>query len=229
MEQKIKKIKHHFIGFILVAAVFAGIIYYACSFPKTMELLDEAAEKILKIAGIESDINVFSDFSEFSKKTVEKAIYWAEVIKENINERTADGKKLPVAIITCAAKFPSEGKWITSGFGFRKDPISGETGMHNGIDIAASYGSDVVAAWSGKVIETGFDDIFGNYIILEHSDGFLTKYCHLSAVSTEENAFVKAGEKIGEAGSTGRSTGSHLHFEVLVGGRNIDPKECLEL
>lgn len=227
MENKAKK--HIFLKMILVLLVLAGIIYYAYSFPTTMALLDEAVNKIIKTAGIESEFDVFSGFSDFSKEAVEAAVYWAEVIKENIEGNLPEGKELPLAVITCAAKFPSEGGNITSGFGEREDPISGESGNHNGIDIAAAFGSNVTAAWPGTVTETGFNEIYGNYIVMKHSDGFYTKYCHLSVVTATKGDFLNVGEKIGEAGSTGRSTGSHLHFEVSIGGRNIDPKECLGL
>ncbi|MBQ7875156.1 MAG: M23 family metallopeptidase [Oscillospiraceae bacterium] len=229
MEQKTGNKRHYFLKAILLIAAFAGIIYYAFSFPTTMKLLDEAVGKILKTAGIETEFSAFSDFSEFSKETVEKALYLIEILKNNAEENVADGKKIPVAIITCAAKFPSEGERITSDFGEREDPISGENGDHNGIDIAAAFGSEVTAAWPGIVAETGFDEIYGNYVVIEHSEGFFTKYCHLSVIKAANKAFVNAGEKIGEAGSTGRSTGSHLHFEVSIGGRNIDPKECFGL
>lgn len=229
MEQKTKKKNYYFIKFVLLIAVFVFIVYYAYSFPKTMELLDEAAEKAIRMIGIEKDINIFSAFSEFSKETAETAIYWAEVIKENISGMKADGKKLPVAVITCAAKFPSEGKYITSGFGKRKDPFSGKDNVHTGIDIAAPSGSSVISAWPGLVLESGFDEIYGNYIIVEHSEDFFTKYCHLSSVTKIKNDFINAGEKIGEVGNTGRSTGNHLHFEISIGGINIDPMECFEI
>lgn len=229
MERKTKKKRYILLKLLFAAAIFWGAVYYAYSFPRTMELLDKAVNGIAGTVGIDAEFDAFSDFSDFSKKAVEKAFYFAEVIKENIEGNLPEGKALPFAVITCAAEFPSEGETVTSGFGERISPISGKSEMHTGIDIAAAFGSDVKAAWPGKITETGFDEIYGNYVIIEHSEGFFTKYCHLSAVSTEKNAFVKSGEKIGEAGSTGRSTGSHLHFEVLVGGRNIDPKECLEL
>lgn len=226
MENKPKK--HIFIKIIIVLAVFAGILYYAYSFPRTMELLDEAVSKIIKTAGIETETEIFSKFSAFSKETVEKAIYWVEVIEENIKGNLPKGKKVFTSLITCAAKFPAEEEKVTSTFGKRINPISGTDEIHNGIDISAAMGSAVFSAWPGKVIETGFDEIYGNYILIEHSEGFLTKYCHLSKIGAAVGDFIKAGEKIGEAGSTGWSTGSHLHFEVYVGGKNIDPGECFE-
>ena len=150
-------------------------------------------------------------------------------IINNIENNYEENGKLPLVVFSCSADFPVETNLITSDFGSRKDPFSGKEDIHTGIDIAAEEGSDVVAAWPGKIMETGFDDIYGNYIIIEHSNDFYTKYCHLSKICVEENEYVLAKEKIGEAGNTGRSTGSHLHFEVMVDGVKIDPMECFEL
>ena len=86
----------------------------------------------------------------------------------------------------------------------------------------------IVSNALGSTIDNS-SSIYGKYIIMEHSKGFFTKYCHLSEITVKKGDFVLSGSKIGEAGSTGRSTGSHLHFEVIIDGRNIDPKECFEL
>ena len=155
-------------------------------------------------------------------------LYLIDIIKWNTEEKNFDTSPLPVAVITNAASFPSEGKTVTSGFGERINPISDNPEKHLGIDIAAPMGSGIFAAWPGKIEETGFDNIYGNYIVIKHSKNFYTRYCHLSKITCEEEDFIKAKDKIGEAGSTGFSTGSHLHFEVIVDGIHIDPKECFE-
>ncbi|MBR5872495.1 MAG: M23 family metallopeptidase, partial [Oscillospiraceae bacterium] len=154
--------------------------------------------------------------------------YYFELIEENLKGSFEEIKPISEFIITSAAKFPVESKNITSTFGKREDPFLKNESYHNGIDISAPLGSDICSAWPGIILETSFDEIYGNYVIIEHSEEFFTKYCHLSKICAEEKNFVNAGEKIGEAGSTGRSTGSHLHFEVIINGINIDPKECLE-
>lgn len=220
------------VGFIiktaLASVLICGIFVYAYKFPVTMKLLDNNLNKFAAYAGIEAKTNFFSSFSEFSHKTVDFVLYWYETAKNNL-EDSFEGEKISSSFVfSCAADFPLENKSITSEFGERKDPFSGELINHNGIDVAAAYGSPVTAAWPGKVFEVGYDDVYGNYVVIEHSKGFFTKYCHLSKVLCEEGKFASSGEKIGEVGSTGRSTGNHLHFEVEVGGTKIDPKECFE-
>ena len=224
--KKIKK--YYFIKFLFLLVLTAGIILYSSSFPATMKLLDSNVEKIINLSGNEIEFDFFSDLSAFSDKIINNAKYLIEVIIYNF-EKGKDNKQIPEILISCSAKFPSENGRITSYFGKREDPFSKNEDLHEGIDIAAESGSSITAAWPGKVLETGFDKIYGNYVILEHSEKFLTKYCHLSDITVKEESFVNAEEKIGEAGSTGRSTGSHLHFEIIVEGKKIDPMICFEL
>jgi hypothetical protein len=209
--------------------ILIGVMFYSASFPVTMELMDSKVADILGFIGMEKDFEAFSKFSVFSKNIINKTEYWIEIIKENIEKATTETKKIPSVLITCAAKFPCENGYITSNFGKREDPFSKEEAFHSGIDIAAEKGSEIKTAWPGKISKTGFDNIYGKYIIVEHSKEFFTKYCHLSKICIRENNFINAGEKIGEAGNTGRSTGSHLHFEVIIDGFNIDPMECFEI
>ena len=229
MEEKRKRKKHYFLKFIATVLAFGGIILYSASFPVTMELLDKKATDFLSFCGYQKEFSGFSEISDFSDKILSKAEYWIEIALENINGTNVETEKVPVIIISCAAKFPSESSNITSFFGKREDPISKKDDFHSGIDIAAEKGSKITAAWPGRIAETGSDIIYGKYIIIEHSKDFFTKYCHLSKIEANKNDFVSANEKIGEAGSTGRSTGNHLHFEVIVEGRKIDPMECFEV
>lgn len=224
-----KRKKHYFIKFLLLIFITAGILFYSARFPVTMELLDKRLNVILKILDIEEDFSVFKTVSDFSKNILNNAVYWYETAKENIITNKIDVKPITAIKITCAAKFPLGTGRITSGFGKRDDPFSGKEDIHGGIDIAAAEGSEVFAAWPGKIAETGSDKIYGKYILLEHSEGFFTKYCHLSEISVMENEFVLAKDKIGRAGNTGRSTGSHLHFEVIVEGKKVDPLECFNI
>lgn len=223
------KKKHLFPKLLFSALIAAGMIFYSASFPVTMELIDKKINKIIELSGSDFEISLFSDLSEISRNFINNAEYYFDLVKENVSEVFSDIKTPGFVVITNAAKFPSEGMTVTSAFGKRKDPISGIADNHSGIDIALPSGSDIIAAWPGNVFETGFDDIYGNFVVIEHSEGFFTKYCHLSKICVSENDFVNAEEKIGEAGSTGRSTGSHLHFEVIIEGTNIDPMECFEI
>jgi len=111
----------------------------------------------------------------------------------------------------------------TSPFGWRRDPFSGATAYHRGVDLRAAYGEPIGAADAGTVVFAGEQGGYGQTVVVEHASGVRTRYAHLSSVTTEAGAEVKAGEAIGRAGRRGRATGTHLHFEVTQNGRPIDP------
>ena len=125
------------------------------------------------------------------------------------------------------SRWPAASRKITSSFGFRRDPFTGRSAHHNGIDIAADTGAKVFAAAEGTVEETGWDSQKGNYIVLSHGYGLRTAYFHLSSIDVTKGQHVEKGGVIGKVGSTGRSTGPHLHFEVLRWGDPVDPVDYL--
>lgn len=112
---------------------------------------------------------------------------------------------------------------ITSHFGVRRHPVWGDMRQHNGIDIGANHGTTVVAADSGTVITSTHNSTYGNYIVISHGNGVATLYAHLSSRSVSVGTSVSKGQQIGLVGSTGISTGPHLHFEVSVNGVRINP------
>ncbi len=122
---------------------------------------------------------------------------------------------------------PVKGARITSRFGYRTNPVSGNYGFHTGLDLAAAQGTPISAVFYGRVVETGESDVWGKYVLMEHSDGLATYYCHLSEIYVEEKAVIRQGETIGLVGSTGWSTGPHLHFEVRIDGIRVDPEKLL--
>ena len=124
-------------------------------------------------------------------------------------------------------RIPVQGR-ITSPFGYRVHPITEETTFHYGIDIAATAGTDIGAFSNGTVVERGVSTIFGNYVKVEHSDGYLSFYAHLSKITVKKGQKVKLGDKIGLVGSTGMSTGPHLHFEVRRNGKTTNPENYLK-
>lgn len=119
--------------------------------------------------------------------------------------------------------YPVEGARISGEFGSRIHPVSGAVLFHLGMDFAAEAGTPITAAADGTVVKTGFDSDCGNYLILLHENGAATYYCHCQDILAEEGAKVKSGEPIAAVGSTGRSTGPHLHFGVSRGGDYIEP------
>ena len=113
---------------------------------------------------------------------------------------------------------------ITSRFGYRNHPITGEFGIHNGTDIAAPEGTAILAAFDGRVEEIGYNSVRGNYILLSHGGETKTLYLHCSEIVASKGACVRQGEVIARVGSTGYSTGPHLHFSIIVGGKYCNPE-----
>lgn len=122
---------------------------------------------------------------------------------------------------------PVPGGVPTSPFGFRIDPITGRSALHAGLDFPADTGADIVAAAGGVVVTQEFHPEFGNVIEVDHGNQLVTRYAHASKVLVKLGDLVRRGQKIAKVGSTGRSTGPHLHFEVLVQGVPQDPKKFL--
>ncbi|MGA8532748.1 MAG: peptidoglycan DD-metalloendopeptidase family protein [Candidatus Tumulicola sp.] len=112
---------------------------------------------------------------------------------------------------------------ITSPFGWRSNPFGGSPEFHQGLDIAAPSGTTVTAAAGGTVIMAQWYGGYGNYILIDHGGGYSTGYGHLSAIYVSNGQGVKRGQAIGAVGSTGASTGPHLHFEVRIDGKPVDP------
>ena len=123
---------------------------------------------------------------------------------------------------------PVEGT-LTSPFGYRIHPITGNTDFHTGVDLAAPLGTEIGAAWPGVVAETGNDSINGNYVKVIHSGTVCTSYNHLSRIDVAVGQRLARGETLGLVGSTGVSTGPHLHFELLIDGVRVDPAKALGL
>ena len=122
--------------------------------------------------------------------------------------------------------WPVRGR-ITSGFGFRRCPFTGVRQFHTGIDIGAPTGTPVRAAMAGRVARVGYDRVFGNTVVINHHSGYRTLYAHLSVVRVRPGANVQTGERIGDVGSTGLSTGPHLHFTVYRHGATVNPRALM--
>lgn len=118
---------------------------------------------------------------------------------------------------------PIDGARITSGFGMRQHPILGYSKMHKGLDFGAATGTPIMAAGDGTVIFAGSKGSYGKYVQLTHPNGYATAYAHMSRIAVKRGQSVRQGQVIGHVGSTGRSTGPHLHYEVLARGRQLNP------
>ena len=123
---------------------------------------------------------------------------------------------------------PADMRGISSGFGYRSDPITGAGAYHPGLDFRGPVGSPIHAAAQGTVSFVGQRSGYGNVVEIAHGNGLLTRYAHMSAFRARAGQRVKAGDVIGLIGSTGRSTGPHLHFEVRINDRAVNPRPFLE-
>ncbi len=123
---------------------------------------------------------------------------------------------------------PTAAPMETSSYGFRRDPFNGMAAFHAGIDFPGRHGQPILAASAGRVIAAGVRNGYGNCIDVDHGHGIVTRYAHLSRYDTRVGDSVARGQQIGRMGSTGRSTGTHLHFEVRINGAAVNPRPFLE-
>ncbi len=146
-----------------------------------------------------------------------------EILKEEVTYQAVPkiverGTKIPPTYIK-----PISGGRLSSGFGGRKAPTKGASRYHKGIDWATPVGTAVMASSAGTVIKAGWGSGYGNVVYIQHADGRQTRYGHLSKVLVKAGQTVSQGQKIALSGNTGRSTGPHLHFEILIGGSQVNP------
>lgn len=140
---------------------------------------------------------------------------------ERVNLLRIAAERMPFARPVGAARF-------TSGFGYRKDPKNGRAALHSGIDFAAGRGTPIFATAEGRVAFAGWRRGYGKVVEIEHAFGYETVYAHLSVVRVKVGDRIARGDRIGDMGSTGRSTGTHLHYEVRVGGKPVNPLKYIE-
>ena len=156
---------------------------------------------------------------QLSRQLESKSDYLGLIESELMDERVKRNQ-LPTAL-------PVEAQWNASGFGWRIDPFTGEQAMHEGIDFIAETGTPIVAAAAGIVVTSESHPQYGNVIEIDHGNDLVTRYAHASKLLVKHGAIVKRGQKIAEVGSTGRSTGPHLHFEVRYKGIAQNPNRFL--
>ncbi len=214
----------------LVVCIFAIVSVFLIGrlSPQTFEFIRDEYNRIMSV-----DMDA-KEIASSAKKVIERAKATDEgqtaeksTERKNVNtvKSAADGEVMAVMSLFKSDEeitVPVHGE-ITSEYGNRTNPVSGEYLMHSGVDIAASQGTEIRAAYSGIVSEVGSNSVGGNYISLVHKDGSETLYCHCSKIIAEKGDVIRAGETIALVGSTGRSTGPHLHFEITVDGKTENP------
>lgn len=196
------------------------------------ELESDRASLQTLLDKVENDI-------EYAKKTADKMQadedkINAEIAELSRKEAEAARKAAAAASSSASASTVVRGtgsmvwpcptyNYISSGYGYRNHPIAGSRKFHKGIDIASGSGNPVLAADSGTVVKSYLSSSYGNYIVISHGNGVLTGYAHMSRRMVSVGDTVSAGQQIGKVGSTGNSTGPHLHFEVYVNGSTVNP------
>jgi len=140
----------------------------------------------------------------------------------------ATAERLKALLAFVPLRMPLSGEpSVTSPFGYRADPFLGRLALHPGIDLAEAYGAEIHAAAAGRVVHAGPAGGYGNMVEIDHGNGLATRYAHMSETLVEEGEAVDKGAVLGRLGSTGRSTGPHLHYEVRVDGEPVDPERYL--
>jgi murein DD-endopeptidase MepM/ murein hydrolase activator NlpD len=181
--------------------------------------------------------------SKIAQRTLGSADRWRELYEANRDKisnpnivwpgmtlRVPGGSSSPAPQAPSAPSgkmsLPVHGRF-SSPFGMRKHPITGQHKLHSGLDIAAPTGTPIKVPRSGTVTFAGWSGGYGNYVVVDHGNGLQTAYAHLSAINVRKGQSVSAGTQLGKVGSTGMSTGPHLHFEVKRNGQFVDPKTVL--
>lgn len=129
----------------------------------------------------------------------------------------------PVKAFVHLAGWPTIGGWVTSGYGERPDPFTGHAAFHEGVDIASRSGSEIMSIGGGVVNYAGDKEGYGCIVEIDHGNGYITRYAHCKSVLVRVGDHVSKGQGVALVGTTGRSTGPHVHFEVLRYGRAVDP------
>ena len=162
-------------------------------------------------------LKLFSDISDLIRF---QELYLDNAIKNSINYgQWLESKPIGVPL-----------KWgfgLSSGYGVRVDPFNMKQGFHNGLDFQSAPGAPIVASARGRVIKSNFDPSYGRLIVLDHGEGYLSRYAHAQEIFVHEGDLVNRNQVIGSVGNSGRSTGPHLHFEILKNGQTVDPTTLL--
>jgi len=203
--------------------------YYVADVPYEIEYVDDSSmwqgdTKVLS-KGVYGTADVAAKVTYQGAEEIEREITTQTIITEPVTEIQARGTaERPSWAPTGTFRWPASGT-LTSPFGYRY--IFGRTSFHGGIDIANGRGTDIVAADGGKVTYAGWQSGYGYVVKIDHTNGYETYYAHCSSMLVSVGDKVHKGQHIAEMGSTGRSTGNHLHFEVRYGGERLDPQKYL--
>lgn len=211
---------------LVLSLLISGILFAVCRNDGDLSqgiksFYSGICEKDMTVSQI---LDVFKTItkSAFSPNIQEKE---TEEHETAAGETTQTGEKADFSPVFLTVNFqnPIESNNITSHFGYRISPITNEHSLHSGLDIAAPENTGIYSAYDGIVIKAEHNEINGNYIVIRHSNTLKTTYNHCNKLLVREGEKVKKGEKIALVGATGYATGNHLHFEVILNGKYINP------
>lgn len=176
--------------------------------------------ELYKDTSVNFDINNYQ-LSGTTLDDVNHVVSLMEELRDELNSKVL----LPDIGVLEDLRTPTVGSFrVTSNFGYRVDPFTTLTAYHQGLDLGATTGTDVISLFSGVVLQAGdTGDGYGNKVLVSHVNEFQTFYCHLNSIDVAVGDYVTQYQKIGEVGSTGRSTGPHLHLGVYINGKAVDP------
>lgn len=203
--------------------------------------IDALSERVSKMAGVKAadlprnpgrggplvgesralSIGELSNAVDLVTRSLEQRVDSLNLIETELIYRTVSTKLLPT-------NQPLQAGFMGSRYGQRIDPFTGRGAQHEGIDFNAPTGTPILAAGAGVVVFAGFNPSYGNQVDIDHGSSLVTRYAHASKLLVKEGDIVKQGQRIAEVGSTGRSTGAHLHFEVRLADEAQDPMNFLQ-
>lgn len=195
---------------------------------KKAELEKQIVQAEAVIANLEKDIEKYK--SEYQTNESQEAAIRSQIdtLVKQLEEQQKKQQQSGGTVVTGSGRlmWPASGTStgnVSSSFGYRIHPIFGDKRFHSGVDISAASGVTIMAADAGTVVSAVYSSSYGNYVVLSHGNGIVTLYAHMSSMTVSAGQTVTKGQTIGYVGSTGWSTGPHLHYEVKVSGQLIDP------
>lgn len=204
---------------LVLSLLITGVLFLVC---RTDSNLSQNIKSFYQ--GIsKTDIAVSEIFNSF--KNVVQETFSPNVEEPSGETESTTGEKADFSPVFLTVNFanPIKEGSITSKFGYRISPITNKYSLHSGLDIAAAENTEIHSAYDGVVIKAEYHEINGNYIVIKHSDTLKTTYNHCNKLLVKEGEKVKKGDVIALVGATGYATGNHLHFEVLLNGKYINP------
>lgn len=202
-------------------AIEGSLVPMKSTLSKTGLNIDRLLNNIRSTSGI-GGINVDADLSVLSNSP--EGVKKIEKVLDDLDELSSLSYLAQTLPIGQPVK---SGYRMSSGFGYRRHPISGRTKMHTGQDMAAPLGTPIYATGKGRIVQAGWISGYGKAVKIQHANGIQTLYGHMSKIRVKNGQTVDVGERIGDMGSTGNSTGNHLHYEVIINGTPTNPNNFL--